>query len=101
MATTPPTTETWYKITNKETGEEQIVASLDGIDLTQWDEIAIQGNQAPTEFQTVTPTGALQTDQARMDLSDKVANLRGMTQDQFFEYVLGLESRITTLEAKG
>jgi len=92
--------EQWYKLKNNDTGEEQIVASLSGIDEALWQVIPIEGNQAPAEFDVVADNGVVQVDQARKDLSDQVAPLRAMSPDELFAHILGLESRITTLEGK-
>lgn len=41
----------WYQITHKETGEKQIVASLNGRDEDDWEAIPIP--RAPTEFEDI------------------------------------------------
>lgn len=92
--------EQWYKIKNRETGEEEIVASLGGIDLDVWEVIPIKGSKPPSEFDVVLADGTVQVDQARKEQADKVCQLRSMTQDQLYCYILELESRIAALEAK-
>lgn len=63
----------WHRLTNRMTGETYTAASLDGLDLTDWDAVPIIANQAPGEFQTTDDAGTLTTDLEAVKTSAKKA----------------------------
>ena len=52
----------WHRLEHKQSGEVQIVASLDGIDLDLYVAVPLKGNRAPKEFQVANADGTLSTD---------------------------------------
>ena len=79
----------WYCITNKQTKDVEIVASLRGYDLDQWQVLAIKGNRAPGEFQTVKSDGGVKTDKARKDEARRKASIRAMDSADRFDKLMG------------
>lgn len=61
----------WHRLEHKQTGEVVVVASLDGMNMDEWDAVPVAANRAPTEFQVVHPDGTMTTDSAKQEEAEE------------------------------
>lgn len=85
----------WHRIEHKVTKEVQIVASLGGINLEEWNITPIRSNRPPGEHQTVNKDGTLVTDPEVRAAAEKRAYYEQMDRAEFRERV---EARLAALE---
>ncbi len=94
--------KTWYCLTHKETGEQQRVCGLGGIDIDVWSTAKL--DREPDEFDDVTicPKGKATRSPniERRDRCRKQANWSGMTLNDALARIEILEERIAKLEEK-
>lgn len=57
----------WHRLEHKQTGEVVVVASLDGMNMDEWNAVPIAADRSPGEFQIVHPDGTMTTDSAKQE----------------------------------
>lgn len=89
---------TWHRLTHKKTGEQQVVASLNGIDVDKWDALPLTGE--PGEFHTIQEDGSRRLDGEARARTQKRARFEMMSKADLSEWIERLEGRIEALATR-
>lgn len=79
---------------------DEIVATLDGVDLDGRDAVPILANRAPTEFQDVTGDGRLVANVERRATTMKRKRWAEMDRADLIDTIDDLQARMAALESK-
>lgn len=88
----------WFHLKDKANGAEQIVSSLDGIDLDTW-EVMADLDREPVEHEEVVG-GKLKLNKEKKDKADKRKRYRDMDKADLMDLIDAMLQRIEALEKR-